>query len=237
MGINAVEIRKEPPKYLRTVASISSSHVTPVNEVKYQYMEPSSDDAIMHDMNPTIMRLNQLQVRDNGMVHHNEEEFDAPPRNAFISRERYSEMSAESLDESWGIGIKKAGATINATTQKFKRSAILPISRRYCADRFYNVKRLDGKFSTDTLWADVKPPNQHKYAQLFTHKCGFTAAYPMDSMLGDQIGSAMQDFIHDLSVPESLTFDGHMSQVGKNSLFMKTLRKYHVKYHISAKGA
>ncbi len=69
------------------MASISSSHVTPVNEVKYQYMEPSSDDAIMHDMNPTIVRLSKLQVHDNGMVHHNEEEFDAPPRNAFISRE------------------------------------------------------------------------------------------------------------------------------------------------------
>ena len=188
----------------------------------------------MHDMNPTIMRLSQLQVHDSGMVHHNEEEFDAPPRNAFISREQHREMSAESLAESWGNGIKKAGATINAITQKFKRSAISPISRRYCADRFNNVKRLDGKFATDTLWADVKSPNQHKYAQLFTHKCGFAAAYPIDSMLGDQIGSAMQDFIHDFGVPKSLTFDGHRSQVGKNSLFMKTLRKPHVKYHIAA---
>ena len=38
LGINAVNIWKEPPKYIRTVASISSLHVAPVNEVKYQYM-------------------------------------------------------------------------------------------------------------------------------------------------------------------------------------------------------
>ena len=177
LGINAVETWKKPPKRLRTVAGISSSHASPVNEVKYQYIEPSSDDAIMHDMNPAIVRLSQLQVHDNGMVHHNDG-FNTPPINAFISHERHRKLSAESLAESWGIGLKKAKSTINATTQRFKRSAILPISRRYHADRFYDTKRLNAKFSTYTLWADVKSLNQHKYVHLFTQKW-FCCCLPM----------------------------------------------------------
>ena len=85
---------------------------------------------------------------------------------------------------------------------------------------------LDGKFSTDTLYADVKSLNQHKYAQIFTHKCGFAAAYPINSMGGNQLGHALQDFIHDFGAPEHLIFDGHKSQVSLNTLFMKTIRKY-----------
>jgi len=48
--------------------------------------------------------------------------------------------------------------------------AILPLSRQYKADRYYNIKRLNSKFACDTIWADIKYLNQHKYAQIFTHK-------------------------------------------------------------------
>ena len=82
----------------------------------------------------------------------------------YVSHERHNKYSAETLAENWYIELIKANATLDATTQHFKRSAILPISRRYRADRFYDLKRLDNKFSTDTICADVKSVNQHKYA-------------------------------------------------------------------------
>ncbi len=113
-----------------------------------------------------------------------------------------------------------------------KKCVILPISRRYRADRFYDTKRLDGKFSTDTLWGDMKSLNQH--AQVCTHKCGFSVVYPMDNMTGDSIGHTLQDFIHDYGIPSHLTFDGYQSQLGKGSLFMKTIRKYGIKFHVSS---
>ena len=156
------------------------------------------------------------------------------PKNTFMSMERYRKLDAKSLAENWGIGQLKAKATFYPTTQRFKRSAILPIGRRYRADRFYKVKRLDAKFFTDTMWADIKSLNHNKHAQIFTQKCGFATAYPVDKMTGNQIGRALQDFIHDFGVPESLTFHGHKSQTGKDSLFMHTIRKYHIHYHISA---
>ena len=53
--------------------------------------------------------------------------------------------------------------------------------------------------------------NQHKYAQVITHKCGFSAVYPINNMTGDSIGQSLIDFIHDFGIPRHLTFDGHKS--------------------------
>ena len=200
-----------------------------------QHDLPSSGDALMYNINPVIAKLSQLdivaimmnQIEDKNIP-------DLVPTNTFMSMERHRKLDANSSGDNWGIEPLKAKATLHATTQRFKRSAILPIGRRYWVDRFYKVKRLDAKFSTDTMWADIKSLNHHKYAQIFSQKCGFVAAYPIDKMTGDQIGRALQDFIHDFGVPESLTFHGHKSQTGKDSLFMHTIRKYHIHYHISA---
>ena len=234
LGINEIATLRVP-RCIQTISTVGKVQGFYINEVKYQYDLPGSDDAIMHNINPIIVKLSQLDtagVMTNQIEDKNEH--DLIPRNTFTSTERHRRIDANSLAEIWGIGPLKAKATLHATTQRFKRSAILPIGRRYRADRFYKVKRLDAKFSTDTMWADIKSLNHHKYAQIFTQKCGFAAAYPIDKMTGDQIGRALQDFIHDFGVPESLTFNGHKSQTGKDSLFMRTIRKYHIQYHISA---
>ena len=128
---------------------------------KYLYESHAIDDDIeMHEVNPIMRAINEIDTSQVGY-----EINDIPKKSSFISHERHNKLSAESLAENWCMGIMKAKATLGATTQHFKRSAILPISRRYRADRFYELKRLDGKFSTDTIWADVKSTNQHKYAQ------------------------------------------------------------------------
>ena len=111
--------------------------------------------------------------------------------------------------ENWCIGLIKTQSTLRATTQYLKRLAILPISRGYRADRFYKMKRLDGKFSTDTIWANVKSLNQHKYAQVSTHKCGFSVVNPINNMTRDYIGQSLIDFVHHFGIPRHLTFDGH----------------------------
>ena len=51
-------------------------------------------------------------------------------------------------------------------------------------------------------------------------------------MTKDSIGQTLMDFIHDFGVPQVLTFDGHKSQVGAGSLFMRTIRKHHIKFHV-----
>ena len=120
------------------------------------------DDAMMNEMNPDVRYLKEtLSMVKDDKVHHGMD--DIIPRNMFVSTDRHKKLDAMSLAENWGIGPIRAKATLLATTQQFMRSAILPIIRRYMADRFFNAKRLDGKFSTDTLWGDVKSLNQHRY--------------------------------------------------------------------------
>ena len=113
-----------------------------------------------------------------------------------------------------------------------KGDYILPLTRRYRADRVFNICRLNAQFATDTLFSDIKSLNQNTCAQVFLHKVGFNANYPMVFSTGDSLGYSYRDFSHDFGIPEHLNFDGYSAQVGRNTLFMKTVRNYYTQYHI-----
>ena len=181
----------------------------------HAYVIPDSDDAILHQIEPSLVELRErcikaLQVGD-----------DVPARRTFVSTDRHNRTTAIELSERWGIGLKRANDTIKATTQRAVRSAILPISRRYRADRMYRVKRLQGKFATDTIYSNIKSLKQNTCAQVFSSKIGFIVCYPMTKADGQTAGFALQDFSHDFGVPDHLTFDGAMVQVGRKTRFMK----------------
>ena len=110
---------------------------------------------------------------------------------------------------------------------------MLPIARRYRADLMYNVKQLNYKLSCDTIWSDIRSLLQNICTQVYTHTCGLAVPYPLPRANGDMIGQSLQNFIHEYGCPAKLTFDGAAVQAGKNTLFMKTLRKYKRQYHIS----
>ena len=48
------------------------------------------------------------------------------------------------------------------------------------------------------------------------------------------MGYLYRECIHDFGILEHLTFDGYSAQVGRNTLFMKTVIKYDTQYHISS---
>ena len=100
---------------------------------------------------------------------------------------------------------------MKVTTQRGTRSALMPISRRYRADRMFQVKRLNGKFAADTLFSDCKSLSQNTCGQVYSHKCDFKAFYPLPSESGENIGTSLLDFIHEFGAPAKLTFDGHKS--------------------------
>ena len=56
----------------------------------------------------------------------------------------------------------------------------------------------------------------------------------MKGATGDSIGYSLLNFAHEFGAPEELIFDGAQAQVGPNTLFMKTLRKLFIKYHVSS---
>ena len=159
---------------------------------------------------------------------------DVPTRQTYTSTDRHSKISAEVLADRFAIGLERAKATLNATLQRGTRSAILPISRRYRADRQFGVKRLNGKFATDTLWANASSLRGNVAAQVYSNKNGFSKVYFMSNANDENISNTLKGFVNDFGAPERLTYDGASVQTGRKTLFQKILRKHDIKHHISA---
>jgi hypothetical protein len=58
---------------------------------------------------------------------------DRPVPRTFESKSRHTNITPADLSNKWLIGLQTAKQTLHATTQRFARSAILPLSRRYRA--------------------------------------------------------------------------------------------------------
>ena len=112
-----------------------------------------SDDILLSDIDSPLVCLKETLaiMNENDQLKQNQIT-DVPARRTFVSMERHMKATIDTLVENWCIGPRKALATMHATTQRGTRSAILPLSRRYRADRQYNIKRLNSKFATDTIW-------------------------------------------------------------------------------------
>jgi uncharacterized membrane protein YgcG len=160
---------------------------------------------------------------------------DVPARRTFISSERHLAITAENLSDQWSIGLEQARATLRATRQRGTRSAIMPAGRRYRADRQYNLRRLQGRFATDTMYGDIKSIDGKKYAQAYTHKNGFSAVYPIESLTGDAVGETLRNFANEHGAPDHLTYDGAANQTGPKTEFQRRIRKYDIITHTSEK--
>ena len=189
------------------------------------------DEYLLHTVEPTLVELRERLISAIDISPTRLD--DIPARRTFVSHDRHSSLTAESIAEAWCIGIKRARQTLTATTQRGVRSAILPLSRRYRADRRYNLKRLNDKFATDTLYAEVKSLHQNIAAQIYSHKMGFAACYPITELNGNSIGNTLRNFCNDFGVPEYLKFDGAMVQIGRNTLFQQLINMYDIKFKVS----
>ena len=204
---------------------------------RHEYVDAQSDDALLDSVDPSLVNLGvqlcrQFRISE---VDTSQDVGDAPTRRTFVSTERQVKVSAESLADKFGIGPKRAQRTIRVTTQRGVRSAILPISRRYYrADRIFGVKRPTGKFATDTAYGKIKSLRGNVGTQIYSHKCGFKAAYAIPKVDGNHVGDTpLTQFIGDFGVPQHLTFDGASVQTGPKTRFMDANRRYEIKYHVS----
>ena len=206
----------------------------------YEYLDADSDEALLDTIDPSLVRVGE-QISEHCLYRSGQisevdtvyEQQDTPSRRTFVSTERHVKVSAELLADRFGIGPKRAQRTLRVTTQRGVRSAILPISRRYRADRVFGVKRLNGKFATDTAYGKIKSLRGNVGSQIYSHKCGFKVAYPISRVDGNHVGDTLTQFIGDFGVPEQLTFDGASVQTGPKTRFMDAIRRYEIKYHVS----
>ena len=97
----------------------------------------------------------------------------------FISSERNSNTTPEDFSERWSISVAQEKLTLKATTQRLKQSAVIPLSRKYRADRMFGVKLLDCIMATDTMHAKNKSIHGELYYQVFITKEFSVKVYPM----------------------------------------------------------
>ena len=139
-------------------------------------------------------------------------------------------MTATKLSERWLIGLAQATATLKLTTQKIVRSAVLPLDRRYKAERLYHLPCLPGDWYTYNLHDRTNSKSGNKYGQMFANSAYFAAIYPMDTK--KKVGEALRFFCQVFGVNERITIDGAPDQVGQNSAFMKEVRKQGIDFQV-----
>jgi Reverse transcriptase (RNA-dependent DNA polymerase) len=154
---------------------------------------------------------------------------DVPLPRTFASGKRHSDVTAQELSERWFIGLSQAKETIKVTTQNHTRSAVLPLSRRYRADRIFEKPLLRGDFYTDTMDGRCKSLGGNRYAQVIANKDFFAYAYPMAKK--SSAGESLRQFIHEFGRPERLTYDGSLEQNGPKTEFMSNIRRYAIDHH------
>ena len=148
---------------------------------------------------------------------------DLPTRQSYTSHERHAKISVEVLADRFGIVLDRAKTTLRVTLQRSMRSALIPLSRRYIADRQYGVKRLNDKFATDTMWSKHRSLRSNIATQIFSHKCGFSKPYHLDKAENENVGYALRSFVSDFGAPEHLKYDGSAVQVVRKTIFQDAI--------------
>ena len=189
-------------------------------------VEPGLQGTV-HDPATLITRLiSSIQVHNPTVT-----KDDLPMAKSFHGTERKQNVSAADISERWFIGLQQAANTIKATAQRLLRSAILPLARRYRADRMYERPQFRGVIYTDTLNGRVTSLDGNRYAQVFATTDFFATVYPMDTKA--KVGNALKEFITDFGVPNKVVMDGASEQTGRKTMFMQQIRKHHIDFHVT----
>ena len=94
---------------------------------------------------------------------------DVPSTRTFQSKKRHPTITPAYLSERWYLGLGQATQTLKVTTQQLMCSAILPLARRYRADRMFIRWRIRGTSYTDTMNGHYKSLDGNKHAQIFAN--------------------------------------------------------------------
>ena len=204
----------------------SRSTINAIQTGQQYCVEPSFVGSIDDPATFAERLISSVQVNNPNM-----DKADVPSAQTFHTKERKTTVNAAELSERWFIGLAQAEKTIRSTTQRLLRSAILPLVRRYRADRMYERPRFRGTVYTDMMHGHFKSLDGNRYAQVFATENFFAAAYPMEakSMAGD----ALKEFITEFGVPDKVVMDGAAEQTGRKTTFMQQVRKHHIDFHLT----
>jgi hypothetical protein len=101
---------------------------------------------------------------------------------ALSSKENKLVLTKETLAKRWGISLKAADTTIQATTQRGMLSFLRPIERRLHSSQphlGYNV--IKNRMYSDTMFSKIKSLHLNVAAQVWSDSHGYSLFYPIKS--------------------------------------------------------
>ena len=149
----------------------------------------------------------------------------------FQSKERHSTITPADLSERWYIRLGKAAQMLKVTTQRLMHSAILPLARRYRADRMFIRPRICDTIYMDTMNGCYKSLDGNKHAQRFAYESFSATANPMEHKRC--AGQALKQFISDFGILDKLVCNGTAKQVGKRTEFQSMVQKHAINLHVT----
>jgi hypothetical protein len=198
----------------KTSSTLKTSSDVPLFDMSIHNFDVRALTCVISDRLVAEVHINQ---------HDDDITLDVPLPKTFATSKRHANVTAQELSELWLIGLTQAHETIKVTTQNCIRSAVLPLSRRYRADR--------GDFYTDTMDGRSRSIKGNRYSQVFANKDFFAIAFPLATKAG--AGNALRQFINEFGRPERLTFNGSQEQCGRKTEFMANVRKYSIDFRIT----
>ena len=145
----------------------------------------------------------------------------------FLLLKRYFSTTPEDLSKRWRLSKAQATLTLEATTQKLVRSAIMPLARRYRVDRMFDVRQVHGMMSIDIMDTRWNSIHAEKYLQVFGNKELFFEAYPIKRKADCHEG--LETFVRELGAMEWLIYGEAPEQIGRKTEFQPTMRKYDIR--------
>jgi hypothetical protein len=134
-----------------TVSRVGVSWEEPTNE-KLSEAEIFNMDGVLNRLISSV-KISKVEVQVQ----------DVPAARTFESKERQTLVTPEDLSEQWSIGLGQARETLKRTTQRILRLAVMPLARRYRADRIFEKRQLLGKWCIDTLDGRVASKDGNRY--------------------------------------------------------------------------
>ena len=228
-GRNISTTRREAKPRMVSAATMEEDKYSVFSMPAEEFIEPGLCGS-NYDIASLSQRLvSQIKITDTPYQQAGADTKDVPTAKTFASKDRHPVVSAETIADQWYIGKKNAEQTYKVTTQKGVRSAILPLSRRYRADRHFNRPTLKGKWYTDYMFGRTKSLDGNRGAQVFANKEFFCTSYPTESK--KFCGKALKTFCTEWGALEMLTYNGAKEQVKSGTDFQKVLREHEIIPH------
>ena len=90
----------------------------------------------------------------------------------------------------------------------------MPLTRRYRADRMFDVRRIHGTMSTNTMDARCQSIHDKKYCQVFGNKKFFVNAYLIKKKSNCHLG--LYKFVKEYGAPDKMTYNSAQEQIRRN---------------------